>query len=120
MTDHYWLDLIEPLNQVNVRWRDYPDSFLTAGREFADTETLRLELVTTFLKDSNEDWLSEVTPYCESHPLEWVMNILSAAEENPDISVLQRTSRAIWGYLSKSVHEWLVLKEEAYNDAGIH
>ena len=120
MTYPYWLDLIEPLNQVNARWRDYPDSFLTAGRELADTGELRLELVMAFLRDSNEEWLSEIAPYCESHPLEWVLNILAAAEENADISVLQRTSGAIWGYLSKSVHEWLVIKEEAYNDAGLH
>ena len=40
------------------------------------------------------------------------MNIMSATEENPDISVLQRTSGAIWGYC-QSLYEWLVIKEEA-------
>lgn len=120
MTYPYWLDLVEPLNDVSPRWRDHPDSFLQSEQELSDSGALREDLVVAFLKDSNDDWLSEIAPYCDSHPLEWVMNVMSAAEQHSDIYIVQRTAEAIWNYLSRHIHEWLVLKEEAYKDSGIH
>ena len=92
-----WLDMKEGY----LDWRDYPDAFNPSAE-------LRGDIALEFLKQ-NETWVSDIALPIYGHQLEWIAMMFDAAHAS---KVNELTANAIWNYIKRAVHEWLIDCEE--------
>lgn len=98
-----WQDCVDWLDaeQGKTSWRDYPD-------DFDPSAELRGDIALEFLKE-NETWLSDIAVPIYDHQLEWVAMMFDAANAS---KVNELTVNAIWNYIKRGAHQWLIECEE--------